>query len=156
MTELFKKCVEVILKNEGIYSFDTDDPGGETHWGISKRVYPDLDILNLTREKAIQIYYDDYWLPLYLEGLQDEEAALQIFDFGVNAGIRKAARLAQICSGAYIDGIIGPATIMAINASECFVSKYKHGRIDFYCSIATGSKEKFLKGWIKRVEKTHF
>jgi lysozyme family protein len=156
MTELFKKCVAIILKNEGSYVWDTQDPGGETNWGISKRSYPSLDIKNLTKKQAIQIYYDDYWLPLFLEGIQDEEAALQIFDFGVNAGIRKAIRLAQWASGAYIDGKMGPATINAINNTECFVMKYKQGRIDYYVRIATGTNIKFLKGWLNRVSATHF
>jgi len=152
MTDLFLKIVKIVLKNEGGYVNDPDDPGGKTRFGISKRAFPDLDIENLTIDQAKEIYYDKYWLPLSLEAVNDPEIALQIFDMGVNAGISKAARLAQEVSGVYVDGHIGPATILAINNTECFVDKYKNKRIHFYTSLKGSSK--FLKGWIKRVENT--
>src|SRR5690606_2973445 len=61
MNELFLHAVEVVLEHEGGYVHDPHDPGGETKFGISKRQYPDLDIANLTREQAIEIYRRDWW-----------------------------------------------------------------------------------------------
>ena len=151
MTELFDRCIEVILRNEGGYVNDPDDPGGETKYGISHRAFPELDIKHLTIEEAKEIYYDHYWLPL-LEGLEDVNAALQIFDMGVNAGLKRAVRIAQKCSGAYEDGIMGVATTIAINATENFVDKYQVARIKFYGSLPGAGK--YLKGWTKRVLKT--
>jgi Putative secretion activating protein len=43
----FDQCIKFIFKHEGEYSFDPRDPGGETKYGISKRIYPSLDIKNL-------------------------------------------------------------------------------------------------------------
>lgn len=57
----FDKCVEFVLASEGGYVNDKYDAGGETKFGISKRAYPDLDIINLTIEQAKDIYYKDYW-----------------------------------------------------------------------------------------------
>ena len=62
MNESFDKAVEFVLQHEGGYSNDPNDPGGETHWGISKRSYPSLDIKNLTKTQAVEIYRKDYWL----------------------------------------------------------------------------------------------
>ncbi len=53
-----------LLGNEGGYVNDPRDPGGETNWGISKRSYPTVDIKNLTRTQAEDIYMHDFWEPL--------------------------------------------------------------------------------------------
>ncbi len=58
----FERAVDFVLGQEGGYTPGIPgDPGGETHWGISKGAHPNLDIKNLTREQAIQIYRDEYW-----------------------------------------------------------------------------------------------
>ena len=57
----FDQCFEKVIGFEGGYTLDPKDPGGETNWGISKRAYPSIDIKNLTREGAKEIYKRDYW-----------------------------------------------------------------------------------------------
>ena len=57
----FNKAVEKVLKFEGVLSNDKYDAGGLTKYGISKRMYPSLDIANLTQEQAVAIYKRDYW-----------------------------------------------------------------------------------------------
>ena len=52
----FKDAIDVILAQEGGYSNDSEDPGGETQWGISKRSYPSINIRELSRAQAIEIY----------------------------------------------------------------------------------------------------
>jgi lysozyme family protein len=47
---MFDKAIEIILKHEGGYVNDPDDPGGETKFGITKRNYPTLNIKSLTVE----------------------------------------------------------------------------------------------------------
>jgi lysozyme family protein len=154
MTDLFNKCIDVILRNEGGYVNDPDDSGGETNYGISKRAFPDSDIKNLTQDEAKQIYYDNYWLPLYLEALNDINAALQIFDMAVNAGVTRAVKIAQKVTNVLVDGKMGVITLGAINTCECFTVKYKNARIDYYYNIAVGKNTKYLFGWIKRVNNT--
>ena len=62
---------------------DPHDAGGETNFGISKRQYPNLDIKNLTKQQAADIYKRDYyakvkgdsmpaWLALLLRRLMKE------------------------------------------------------------------------------------
>ena len=146
----FDRLIPVILKNEGGYVNDPNDLGGETNYGISKRRYPDLDIVNLTRDEAIEIYRRDYWLPEFDE-IEDDNAALHIFDMCVNAGQYRAVRLAQKVAHAYEDGLMGPATVRAINNSVGFVDHYKGARIRFYQNL---NNPHFLKGWINRVNNT--
>jgi lysozyme family protein len=162
MTDLFEKCISVVLKNEGNFQNDPNDLGNwvgdelrGTKYGIAAKYNPELDIKNLTLDQAKEIYYEKYWLPMFLEGIENEESVLQIFDFGVNAGTRKAIRFAQQVSGAFVDGIMGPASIQAINNCELFIQKYKRARIDYYSSIALGKRRKFLTGWINRINNCH-
>ena len=48
----YKEIISTVLKHEGGYVHDPKDLGGETNFGITKRWYPDIDIKNLTKEKA--------------------------------------------------------------------------------------------------------
>ena len=156
---LFNRCMDVIFRNEGGYVNHKDDPGGETNFGICKRYFPHEDIKNLTKTKAKEIYLKHYWKPMNLFGIYDPEAVLQIFDFGINAGTKRAIRAAQQIVGVIIDGICGEKTKDAINDYEYdFVKDYKHSRRVYYECLAD-SKPKlqvFLKGWLNRVNNTKF
>ena len=61
MLTTFDEIIEVTLHHEGGYVHDPKDLGGETNYGIAKRFYPDVDIKNLTKEGAKEIYKKDYW-----------------------------------------------------------------------------------------------
>jgi len=83
-----KEALKFTLKWEGEYSFDPDDPGGETKWGISKRSYPEEDIANLTKERALEIYLKDYWLPIGGDNLL-YPYCVAVFDTAVNCGVAR-------------------------------------------------------------------
>ena len=61
----FDQCIEHILDSEGRFTLNPNDkgnytPSGElkgTKYGISARMYPKLDIKNLTLEQAKLIYF---------------------------------------------------------------------------------------------------
>jgi lysozyme family protein len=156
-SHIFIRCIDVVLKLEGGYSDNPVDPGGETNFGICKRNYPDLDIKNLTREQAIDIYWRDYWAPMNLTGIKSDDAVLELFDMGVNAGLRMAVKLAQKLVGAFADGIIGEETTGKINDFPLFVELYKADRKKFYLSLARRKPElcTFLYGWLNRVDRCH-
>jgi lysozyme family protein len=158
-TDIFARCIEIILRNEGGYVNDPSDPGGETNMGLCKRNYPDLDIKQLTRNQAIEIYFRDYWFPMNLHGIANELAILELFDMGVNAGIRTAIKLAQKLVGAFADGTIGPETEGMINDFPAdFVELYKCNRKMYYLALVKRKPElgKFLKGWLSRVNNCKF
>ena len=153
----FNDYLKVILRHEGGYVNNPSDPGGETKYGICKRQYPDLDIKNLTIEEASKIYYTDYWLKLNLDGIDDEDLKLQMFDMGVNAGIKTAIKLLQHILEVIEDGIIGPITISKTN-SENITDEYKNTRINYYNKLVENNPKLkvFIKGWISRVNSTKF
>ena len=63
----FDRAFRFLIGEEGGYSADPHDPGGETKFGISKRAYPQLDIKSLTLDQAKAIYRRDYWDRLQLD-----------------------------------------------------------------------------------------
>lgn len=99
----FTKIINRVLDNEGGYVFNAADPGGETKFGISKRAYPKLDIKNLTRDQAIEIYRQDYWNRINGDKLP-EEIAYQVLDTAVNHGIGNAIRMLQRAINVADDG----------------------------------------------------
>ena len=156
---MFNQAVQVIFLHEGGYVDHKSDPGGCTNYGISQRAYPEVDIYNLTKERAKHIYLRDYWKPLSLYMLDNANICLELFDFAVNAGPSRAVKLAQKLAGTKEDGQLGGITANAINKFEGdFVKVYKHARIIYYESLARNNHnlKMFLKGWLRRVETNYF
>lgn len=157
--DLFNRCIKVVLENEGGYVNHPNDPGGETNFGIAKKYYPDLDIKNLTRSAAIEIYFRDYWSPMNLTGIFDENLVLNIFDMGVNAGRKTAIKIIQRIIEAEPDGIIGPETEGLVNVyPDDLVPLYKQERKKYYFALARNNPDLqvFLTGWLNRIDNTYF
>ena len=153
----FLKAVAAVLAHEGGYSHDPADPGGETKYGISRRSYPDLDIKSLSRERAIEIYYRDWWLRFPFARL-GEEVAAKLFDMAVNIGPSKAVRCLQRASRACgrrveEDGALGVETIAAAREVEqgALLAALRSEAAGNYRAIAAarGTCE-FLAGWLNR------
>jgi lysozyme family protein len=89
MTENWQKAISFALDWEGEYSWDKDDPGGETKWGVSKRAYPDLDVKNLTKDECIVIHKRDRWDAMKCDDLPDK-LDICVFDCAMNQGIGRA------------------------------------------------------------------
>jgi lysozyme family protein len=87
----FDIAVNRILDFEKGYSNDPNDPGLETNWGISRRYHPTLDIRNLTREDARELYFREYWMPLKNLTISDT-VRYQLFDFAVHSGVNQAIK----------------------------------------------------------------
>ena len=113
----WNEAINFVLEQEGEYTLDPNDPGGETKYGISKKSYPSLDIKNLSRQDAVEIYHRDFWVPCRCADLP-RPYALAVFDSAVNQGTRVAIRLMQIALGVIVDGVIGPKTIAAAHSAQ--------------------------------------
>lgn len=132
------------------YENDPDDPGGATKFGVDQRSHPDVDIRNLTEEKAKAIYRKDYWAKIK-GGDLPEKIAVVVMDIAVNNGTGRAAKWLQELAGVTADGVIGPITVAASQKlNEVDVASLLDRREDFYRAIANGRMAKFLKGWLNR------
>lgn len=153
----FRFALERTLLHEGGYVHDPLDPGGETHFGISKRSYPALDISNLTRADAEKIYFRDWWQRHRYGAISDAEIAAKVFDLAVNLGPSPAHRLLQaaLCETldgpvVVVDGRLGDATLAAVNGHpepRYLLAALKLRAVARYLQIG---KARFLAGWIKR------
>src|SRR3990172_4420720 len=110
MPNTFLDIFPHLLRDEGGYVNDPDDAGGETKFGISKRVYPNENIAELTIDKARAIYLKDYWQRGRCEELPADIRYIY-FDTCVNMGIRTAVKLLQRAEGVTDDGAFGKQTL---------------------------------------------
>jgi len=147
---MFDYFIERVLVHEGGYVNDPRDPGQETRWGISKRAYPHLDIRNLTRAQAVDIYRRDFWQRVRGDELP-REFAFQALDAAVNHGIGNAVRWMQRAAGVADDGVIGPVTLAAVQRAQPadLVLRFNAERLRFYAKLTTFST--FGRGWVNRV-----
>jgi len=147
----FDQAFQILIGFEGNYSNDPADPGGETRFGISKRAYPNEDILNLTLDRAKEIYLKDYWCKALCPALPDP-IRFQVFDTAVNSGTKQATILLQRALGVSDDGVAGPKTLGAITAlpdPTKLAVKFVAQRLRFMAGLPTW--EHFGKGWARRI-----
>lgn len=85
-----REGLKFVLKWEGQdYVDDPSDPGGETKYGISKKAHPNEDIKALTKERALEIYVQDYWVPAGCDTIP-YPYNVAVFDTAVNCGVSRA------------------------------------------------------------------
>ena len=154
MLTTFDEIIEIVLHHEGGYVNDPKDPGGETNFGIAKRSHPDVDIKNLTKEGAKEIYYQDYWMKNRVPQLPDDLKHIY-FDMCVNQGRGRAGKFLQQAANAKganlkVEGGLGPKTSGALNGVE--LQRVRAYRIKYYADLVTRKPdlEKFYFGWFRR------
>ncbi len=148
----FPAAWKQLLGNEGGYSNDPADPGGETMYGITKRVAVangytgPMNALPAATAQAIgkKCYWDAYSCDQFPQSI-----AFQVLDAAYNGG--HPAQWLQQAVGVVQDGNIGPATIAAVNAADPMnvVARFIAYRIQYM----TGLREwaTFGKGWANRM-----
>ena len=150
----FDEIIEVVLHHEGGYVNDPKDPGGETNFGIAKRSHPDVDIKNLTKDGAKEIYKEHYWDKNKVESLSEELRHIY-FDMCVNQGRGRAVKILQRAANGKganlkVDGGMGPKTIAAMDGVE--LDRVRAYRVKYYADLVTRKPdlEKFYFGWFRR------
>lgn len=150
----FSTAFEKLLGHEGGYSNHRDDPGGETMWGITKRVAVQNgytgDMRSMPVETAKAIYKSMYWDAVQAENLPADIRYI-VFDGAVNSGVTQAAMWLQRACGVKDDGVIGPQTIRAANAlhSEGLKRKILAQRLRFMAGLPNWPA--FGRGWARRI-----
>ena len=154
--------LERIFQHEGGLSMTSTDPGNwtggvvgngllkGTKYGIAANTYPDLQIRNLTREQAAEIYVRDYLAPLKADKMP-AGLVFSLLDFAVNSGPLRAIKRLQGELGVQADGHVGPVTLAAINArSESdLVMLLTASRLEFMAGLRNFDVSG--KGWVLRL-----
>jgi lysozyme family protein len=153
----FKECLDLVLKSEGGWVNNPQDPGGETNLGVTKRVWeeyvghPVESLKNLTKDDVAPLYELKYWRPCYGEVLP-RGLDFIVFSMAVNAGTGRAVKLLQSTIGCVPDGVIGPRTreLISNGNSATFIVKFSEARREYYRTLKTFPI--FGKGWLSRVD----
>ena len=177
----FEKSLSFVFGNEGGYSNNPHDRGGETNLGITQSTLDRAQleftglpssVKDLTRAQAEEIYRVFYWEESKADMLPYPLCTLH-FDAAVNHGVGGAAKLLQRTINNYaakagldvcvdVDGAVGPKTLAAL--CQCLDLK---GNVPLICEIYCNEREKyyksivennpsqgvFLRGWLNRLER---
>jgi lysozyme family protein len=129
-----------------------------TNLGVTKRVWEEWvgresnekEMRSLTSEMVEPLYKRKFWDACKCDELPSGIDYL-VFDFAVNAGVGRSAKILQTAVGVTPDGGIGPVTLAAVKAipEAELVEKFSQAKEDFYRSLNTF--ETFGKGWLNRV-----
>lgn len=162
--ELFDEAMDFVFRWEGGLCEDKNDAGGITNYGICLRFLKSVDpkatredIKNMTKDKAKDLFYQNFWLPCRCDELSDK-VAFVLFDTAINVGVSQASKFLQRVVGVKDDGKVGPDTVNAVkeyieNHDEAtLVSEFLKKRSQFYKNIVANrpSQKVFLKGWLNR------
>ncbi|WP_101927136.1 MULTISPECIES: glycoside hydrolase family 108 protein [Luteimonas] len=159
---LFDKMIDRVLSHEGGFSEDRTDPGNwtggrvgagkllGTKFGIAANTYPTLDIRNLTRKQAVEIYHRDFWLASKADRLP-AAVAFSALDGAINSGARRSIQWLQQAAGVADDGLFGPRTAAAVAKADPndLLLRYNAARLDFMTRL--GSWKSHGAGWARRI-----
>lgn len=180
----FNIAYQLTSNVEGGYSNDPNDngnwTGGEkgegflvgTNWGVTapeyavylKRVPTVGDMKDIPKSTALKILKTNYWDSLNIDFINDQRMGNELYDTGINMGVRTAGKFLQrvlnvsIKTDLTVDGIVGSKTIGAFNSLNNS-DKYMVWKLfnclqgERYISIceANPTQERFLRSWASRV-----
>ena len=164
----FDLFLPLLLRFEGGYVDDPDDPGGETNKGVTMAVFRDCShgllgirptsetLKSLTDAQAGILYKARYWDLLHGDAIHLQDLANIACDFYVNAGTHATTLLQEALNSVggslVVDGKIGPATLQFLNGVDATAvyRRYKQGRIQYYHGLGQ-RYPRFLQGWLNRV-----
>ncbi len=161
-----------LMDNEGGYSNDPVDSGGKTIFGIASKYHPEWFNLVYTayksRDKKVaedlakKFYKSKFWNDKY-DLIEDSSLAFRIFDFGVNAGVKKSVKIFQKSINFWhnngklkVDGVFGLRTLSKSNAikQEWLYLLYTIKIYLYY--IVRPTAWKHLRGWTLRLLKRYW
>jgi len=157
--ETYDESLKAVLEWEGGYTNDAADPGGPTNWGITifdARMYwkadaTAVDVRQMPLSVAKEIYRSKYW-----DAMRCDEMPPGVdycaFDYGVNSGISRSAKILQRLLGVTVDGKIGNETLEALVQADpkSIIASMCDERLAFLKRLRTWPV--FGNGWGRRVK----
>jgi lysozyme family protein len=161
MKENFEQSLKMLLHHEGGYVWHPEDPGGETNLGVTRAVYEqwvgrqvmDGEMKTLKVADVAPIYKTNYWDRIRGDDLPSG-LDFATFDWAVNSGTGRPAKVIQRYISAKQDGAIGPKSLalVAENDPSDMIQYLYEQRQKFYERLKTF--DTFGKGWTRRNQET--
>jgi len=158
MKENFDRALQSVLVHEGGFANHPKDPGGATMKGVTLLTFRRFfgagktvaELKHITQEQLARIYRAGYWDKCCCDQLPDG-VDYAVFDFAVNSGPGRAAKVLQAVLNAKQDGAIGPVTLGLVAAQEpaVIIKDLCDRRLSFLQQLDTFTT--FGKGWSRRV-----
>ena len=157
-------------ENEGFYTNDPHDSGGETYAGISRINYPkwagwaiidkyqplkhgqrveDAELESLIK----QFYYTNFWQKMQGDLISLDKFSVYFYDWYINSQKKAVMRLQEVM-GMEQTGNFGNLTLSKVNSyeDEALLKLIHERRVKFYndhCALVP-SDAGFLNGWLSR------
>lgn len=171
----FTPAYQIVIQNEGGYSNNPADLGGETYAGIARNIWPNwsgwviVDFEKRTRglntndkiagiNGKVEEFYRDRWAASRAGEINSQEVANIFFDFFIlhSQAVRAMQQVLNESFGYNLaaDNIIGSQTLAAINAVDPakLHDSYKAKRMAIHTERVQARPDQalFLKGWLQR------
>jgi lysozyme family protein len=148
-------------QNPGWSGWSTIDAINHENPGASVSTLDDLFAANAILQADIQQFYEsNYWNPLQLTTINDQQVANALFDCSVNPCLTSVSNVAQIACNVVVqksvtvDGEVGPLTISCINSlpPNLYVTAFNGIRVANYYerSRLTPADVQWLRSWLGR------
>ena len=158
----FANALGLTLRHEGGFVHHSKDPGGATNKGVTLATFSlflgrqaTVDELKLISDVQLcAIYRKSYWDKVRGDDLPGG-LDFCVFDFAVNSGPGRAAKVLQALVGAEADGSIGHKTVAAVldyvsrETLPKVIEQYQAKRLHYLQALPHW--ETFGKGWGRRV-----
>ncbi len=104
----FKLALGFLFPAEGGYSNHKADKGGATNMGVTQGTYnawlrakgrPQKDVRQISRDEAVAIYRDNYFIASGADKIADPKMAIALFDTSVLHGVGAAKGFYAKCGG---------------------------------------------------------
>lgn len=159
-----RAAVDEVLQQEDstLSGVVTTDAGGRTRFGIAEKYHPWIAATGfydtMTKDEALGaalvVYTYFYCIPLQITAIANQAVANKLLSLVVNVDFPDPVKWLQEAVGALPDGLMGPATIAAVNKadSQKALDALKQQAVLFYRAdvAAHPEKEPYLQGWINR------
>ena len=112
------------------------------------------DLKNISLPEWKEILKNMFWDRWKADKIDNQALANILVDFVWASGVH-GIKVPQRVLGVKADGIVGPATLEAVNAANPadFFARLQKSRIDFVNGIVRRkpSQSRFLRGWVRRI-----
>lgn len=162
----YQQLIPYIRKWEGGYVNDPLDKGGATNAGVTIATYRAYrkskgyatttidDLKRMTSVEWQEIFKTLYWDKWRADGITSQSVANILVDWVWGSGVW-GIKIPQRLLGVTPDGVVGPATLAALNALEPrkAFEAIKAARVQYLDDICrrTPTNERFRRGWLNRL-----